>query len=96
MHQWIKATNSQGDADAWSNIRVSTRVLDLANWKKHGRHENRSKLSPHLTQVAFDTSRSGPIEMFYDGAIKNRNSSSRTLFRLHIGLKWSIRMVAKS
>jgi hypothetical protein len=73
LHQWTKATNSQGDADAWSKTSEHLLVCsDLANWKKHGRHENRSKLSPRLTQVAFDTSRSGPIEMFYDGAIKEQ------------------------
>ena len=45
---------------------------DLANWKKHGRSQNVSGCSPKLDAVHFDTSRSGVIEVFYDGASKEK------------------------
>ncbi|MBI3409483.1 MAG: hypothetical protein HY040_14170 [Planctomycetes bacterium] len=71
LHQWLRATKTLGDVDAWAKTNEDLLVCaDLANWKKHGRTENRSGLSPKLTGVAYDTSRSGPLEMFYDGAIK--------------------------
>ncbi len=45
---------------------------DLANWKKHGECRNRSGLLPRAATVAFDTSRSGPLELYYDGATKHQ------------------------
>jgi hypothetical protein len=45
---------------------------DLANWKKHGANRNRSGLNPRLEQVEFDTSRSGQLELYYDGATKQK------------------------
>lgn len=73
LHQFAKATNQRADlkgiADQSTNLLV---VADLANKKKHGRNENRSQLNPHLDLVAFDTSNSGPIEFYYDGAMKDK------------------------
>ena len=45
---------------------------DLANKKKHGGSENRSKLNPELGQVRFDTSQSGAVELFCDGATNDK------------------------
>ena len=35
-------------------------------------NENRSQLDPHVGLVSFDTSKSGAIEMYYDGAMKDK------------------------
>lgn len=73
LHQFARATNQQVELDAVANQSTNLLVVaDLANRKKHGRSENRSKLDPHLDLVAFDTSRSGPIEFYYDGAMKEK------------------------
>jgi len=45
---------------------------DLANRKKHGTNRNRSKIDPRIETVKFDTSRSGGIELYYDGATKHQ------------------------
>lgn len=45
---------------------------DLANWKKHGENKNRSRFDPRIEIVTFDTSRSGGIELYFDGATKHR------------------------
>lgn len=73
LHQWVKATGNNTDVEAF--VKTSQRLLicaDLANMKKHGRSENRSKLDPQLGNVIFDTSKSGPIEFFYSGAGKDK------------------------
>jgi hypothetical protein len=45
---------------------------DLANWKKHGENGNRSQVNPCVETVKFDTSKSGAIEIYYDGATKHQ------------------------
>ncbi len=73
LHQWVKATGDNTDVEAF--VKTSQRLLicaDLANKKKHGRSENRSKLNPQLGNVIFDTSKSGAIEFFYSGAGKDK------------------------
>jgi hypothetical protein len=40
--------------------------------KKHGRNANRSKLNPRVGLVRFDTSQSGFVEIYYDGAMKDK------------------------
>ncbi len=45
---------------------------DLSNQKKHGGNDNRSGLDPYLSEVSFDTSNSGMVEIYYDGAIKEK------------------------
>ncbi|MBN1591017.1 MAG: hypothetical protein JW888_16005 [Pirellulales bacterium] len=73
LYQFAKATNQPADlnamADESSHLLVTA---DLSNKKKHGCNDNRSKLNPHLDLVAFDTSKSGAIEFFYDGAMKDK------------------------
>jgi hypothetical protein len=45
LHQWVKATGSGEDVEAWAEQSIDLRICaDLANWKKHGRHQNISKL----------------------------------------------------
>jgi hypothetical protein len=73
LHQYAKAIGKRIDCDA--HARQCPALLlcaDLANKKKHGRNENRSGLDPHLGTVTFDTSASGAIEFFYDGAMKDK------------------------
>lgn len=73
LHQYAKATNQQIDVDHIAKQSNDLLVCaDLANKKKHGRNENRSKLDPHLGLVSFDTSNNGAIEMYYDGAMKDK------------------------
>ena len=73
LHQFAKAAKKQVDVDAYSKKSESLLICaDLANRKKHGRHENRSKQNPYLGLVKFDTSRSGGLEFFYDGAMKTK------------------------
>ncbi len=45
---------------------------DLANNKKHGGMDNRSGLGPKLDEVSFDTSKSGMLELFYEGDSKEK------------------------
>lgn len=45
---------------------------DLSNWKKHGAHGDRSALRPYLSEVRFDLSKSGGIELYYDGVMKKK------------------------
>ncbi|MGA9347393.1 MAG: hypothetical protein WBW48_01135 [Anaerolineae bacterium] len=73
LHQYAKATHQQVDLDGIANQSANLLVCaDLANKKKHGRNQNRSKLNPHLGLVKFDTSNNGPVEMYYDGAMKDK------------------------
>jgi hypothetical protein len=71
LTQLADAIRQSIDLDAIA--KQSTNLLvsaDLANMKKHGRCENRSTLNPQLGPVKFDVSKSGPLELFYDGAMK--------------------------
>jgi hypothetical protein len=73
LRQWAKATRSSEDVEAWAERSIDLRICaDLANWKKHGRHQNVSRLDPQLDEVTFDTSRSGVLELQYDGATKKK------------------------
>jgi hypothetical protein len=49
-----------------------TIVADLSNANKHGENRNRSGLRPHIELVIFDTSQNGKVELFYDGATKEK------------------------
>ena len=51
---------------------------DLINLKKHGRTENRSKMTPSLGNVVYDTSVCGPVELQYDGSNKTTALLSST------------------
>jgi hypothetical protein len=47
-------------------------IADLSNANKHGENKNRSGLKPEILQVRFDTSKSGGIELFLDGASQDK------------------------
>ena len=73
LHQFAKATGQQVDVNGIGHQSANLLVAsDPPNKKKHGRHQNGSKLNPHLDLVRFDTSRSGPIELYYDSAMKDK------------------------
>ncbi len=73
LYQWAKATGQSVDIKALISKSKGLRVCaDLTNKKKHARNENRSGLDPTLGLVEFDTSRSGPLEFFYNGATKDK------------------------
>ncbi len=73
LHQFAKAVKRQVEVDAHSKKSESLLICaDLANKKKHGRHENRSKQNPYLGLVKFDTSMCGGLEYYYDGAMKTK------------------------
>src|SRR5438105_2875907 len=70
LNHYAKATGSTADSTAWANGNRNTLICgDIGNHKKHGHNQNFSGLSPRLAgEVTFDTSRSGMIEYFCDGA----------------------------
>jgi len=73
LYQYAKASKQPVDVDHVAKQSSDLLVCaDLANKKKHGRNENRSQLDPHLGLVSFDTSKNGTIEMYYDGAMKDK------------------------
>ncbi len=73
LRQWVKVLASTTDVDTFANSSQELLICsDLANLKKHGRNKNRSELNPQLGNVEFDTSRSGTVEFFYDGAAKDK------------------------
>jgi len=73
LKQWAKLQKKKINIEALSKQSVHLQVCaDLANQKKHGRMSNRSGLSPKLDEVSFDTSRSGMIELFYEGDCKEK------------------------
>jgi hypothetical protein len=73
LHQFAKSIKCSIDLDAYANAHANLLVCaDLANMKKHGCNENRSKLNPRLGPIYFDTSKSGSAELYYDGAMKDK------------------------
>ena len=73
LYQYAKATQQPLNVDEVAKRSTSLLIsADLANKKKHGRNENRSQLDPHLGLVSFDTSKNGPVEIYYDGAMKEK------------------------
>lgn len=72
LNHYAKATGSEADTTAWANGNLNTRICgDLGNHKKHGHNQNHSGLSPMLADgVELDLSKSGLIEMYYNGATK--------------------------
>ncbi|MCY2931839.1 MAG: hypothetical protein NTV86_20570 [Planctomycetota bacterium] len=73
LMQWCKVHGCPEDVEVYARQSPDLLVCaDLANRKKHGRHENRSGCDPRLGVIKFDTSQSGVIELFYDGATKEK------------------------
>jgi hypothetical protein len=70
---WVNAQGLTFDVEAEA-AKCQTLMIcaDLANWKKHGENRNRSRIDPCIEAVKFDTSRSGAIELYYDGATKHQ------------------------
>ena len=70
---WVKTqglpTDGEADANKSQHLLISA---DLANWKKHGENKNRSGVGPRIETVRFDTSCSGALELYHDGATKRQ------------------------
>ena len=71
-----------------SESRALLVCADLANLKKHGANENRSGLNPRLGLVRFDTSKSGTVEFWYNGAAKQKELivSNRTPISFNVNI----------
>ena len=73
LHQWVRANNLPDDVESHAKgCPAMLMAADLANWKKHGRSQNVSGRRPRLELVEFDTSQSGVVEFFYNGAMKEK------------------------
>lgn len=76
LQQWVKVGSplvrrglDRSGIETWAKQSLDLLVCcDLANEKKHGGNENRSRQHPTVGQVEFDTSDSGIIEYYCDGA----------------------------
>jgi hypothetical protein len=74
LNHYAKATKAAADSDAWANSDRNCQICgDIGNHKKHGHNQNHSRVNPQLVpEIVFDTSRSGLLEIYYDGATKHR------------------------
>jgi hypothetical protein len=74
LNHYAKATRAVADSNTWANSDRNLKICgDIANHKKHGHNQNHSGVNPHLIpEIVFDTSRSGLVEIYYDGATKHR------------------------
>lgn len=74
LNHYAKITNAGADCEAWANSDRNLQICgDIGNYKKHGHNQNHSGVNPRLvSEVVFDTSRSGLLEFYYDGATKQR------------------------
>jgi hypothetical protein len=74
LNHYAKSTKAAADSDVWANSNRTLQICgDIGNHKKHGHNQNRSGLNPELVpEISFDTSRSGLLEFYYDGATKQR------------------------
>ncbi|MBU0719348.1 MAG: hypothetical protein KJ749_13965, partial [Planctomycetes bacterium] len=73
LHQWVRAHKLPDDVKSHAEGCPALLIAaDLANWKKHGRSENVSGQRPRPGLVEFDTSQSGVVEFFYNGATKEK------------------------
>jgi hypothetical protein len=74
LNHYAKATGSAINADAWANGNYYLQICgDIGNLKKHGHNQNFSGANPKaVPEITFDTSRSGALEFYCDGATKQR------------------------
>ena len=74
LNHYAKATGSAADSDAWANSNRNLQICgDIGNLKKHGHNQNFSGMSPRLVpEIVFDTSRSGLLEYYCDGATRQQ------------------------
>jgi len=93
--QWNAITRGAADVDEL--VKSSNSLLlcrDLANMRKHLRNENASGRDPRIGLVTFDTSRSGVIELAYDGISKAKallvTLAEPLYYRVNLNLKDAI------
>src|SRR5258708_5004910 len=74
LNHYAKATQAAADSDAWANSDRNLQICgDIGNHKKHGHNQNHSGVNPRLVpEIIFNTSGSGLLEIYYDGATKHR------------------------
>lgn len=74
LHHYAKLSTFAADVERWANSSRDLQICgDIGNHKKHGHNRNGSGIKPQLIpEVIFDTSHSGVVEFFYDGATKHR------------------------
>jgi hypothetical protein len=74
LNHYAKAKKLAADSDAWANSNRNLQICgDIGNHKKHGHNQNHSGGNPRLVpEIVFDTSRSGLLEIYYDGATRHR------------------------
>jgi hypothetical protein len=74
LNHYAKATRSAANSDTWANSDRNLQICgDIGNHKKHGHNQNHSGINPRLVpEIIFDTSHSGLLEIYYDGATKHR------------------------
>ncbi len=71
LRLWVKANSLAINIETEANgCKFLQMCADLANWKKHGKNDNRSGMNPIMDLVTFDTSKSGSVEFFYEGNTK--------------------------
>jgi hypothetical protein len=73
LKKWVRVTGGADDIETF--VRGSHNLCicgDLANRKKHGGSDNLSRLDPEIESVAFDTSKSGWLVLYYNGATKEK------------------------
>jgi len=73
LSQWVRGNNLSEEVESHAKGCPDLLIAaDLANRKKHGRSQNVSGQRPRLELVEFDTSQSGVVEFFYNGAMKEK------------------------
>ena len=74
LKKYAKVTKRHSDIEVWANGDRHLQICgDIGNQKKHGGNDNVSGLDPRVVaEVVFDTSRSGLLEFYYDGATNQR------------------------
>jgi hypothetical protein len=74
LNHYAKATKTAADSDVWANSNRNLQICgDICNLKKRGHNQNHSGVNPRLVpETVFDTSRSGLLEFYYNGATKQR------------------------
>jgi len=73
LARWCKYARREVDIEQYASESQELLICgDLANFKKHGAGRSRTGSQPRLTTIAFDTSRNGVIELYYNGATKEK------------------------
>lgn len=73
LSKYARYSNCPLDIDGHVNQHQALKIVsDLTNANKHGGNGNRSGISPVIDLVRFNTSKSGVIELYLDGATKEK------------------------